>query len=303
MRVPFFRAVCAAVLFQGSLLLVAPAAALADDAITASVKADPAIHALLPKAIQASGVIKLGTDAHWPPCESFAEDGVTMVGWEPDLWDGIGKKLGVKVKPTSIDFDGLLPGVESGRFDVALECISDTLEREKKFMFVDISVATDVVFALEGSSISADPLSLCGLKAGVQKGTSFAMSMDNILDPLCLKNGKPAIVKNIFPTIDAVTLALSSGRVDFMSNDASAQADMKKKVPNSKMYVLDVLPKNFQGFVLKPESTELAAALLAATKALIADGIYDRIFDKWDLEAVKLKEPGINLTSTGAKPK
>ncbi|TPJ71270.1 ABC transporter substrate-binding protein [Mesorhizobium sp. B2-7-1] len=284
-----------------TLLLGRPTMALADDAITASVKTDPALHAMLPKSIQESGIIKLATDAHYPPCESFAEDNVTMVGWEPDLWNALGKKLGVKVKAESINFDGLIPGVQSGRYDTAMECISDTAEREKQVTFVDLSISINGIFTREDSPITKDPLSLCGLKSGEQKGTTFVQSVTELLSPLCVKNGKAPISTNEFASADATILALLSGRVDFLVNDASAAAYIKKQSSRPvKLIVLDVMPKQIDGFIVKKENTELADALLAGTKALMDEGVYDRIFDKWDIAALKLKTPGINLVSKGA---
>lgn len=303
MKIPRLRAFVAALLLQGAMLLAAPGAATADDAITATVKTDPALNAMLPKAIRDSGIIKLGTDAHYPPCESFAEDNVTMIGWEPDMWDALAKKLGVKVNPSSIEFAGLLPGVQSGRFDVAMECIADTLERQKKFTFVDLSVSTNGVFTMENTTITTDPLTLCGKKTAVQKGTSFVLTVDEILSPHCVKAGKPAIDKSVFPSADSSLLALFSGRVDFILNDAVALAEMQKKVNRPvRLFMMDVLPRKFNGILMLKENMELANALLAATKALISEGVYDRIMDKWNVGVIKLKTPGINLTGSGVKP-
>lgn len=283
------------------LMLGRPTSALADDAITASVKTDPALHAMLPKSVQDSGIIKLATDAHYPPCESFAADNVTMIGWEPDLWDALAKKLGVKVKAESINFDGLIPGVQSGRYDTAMECISDTLEREKQVTFVDLSISINGIFALGSSPITDDPLSLCGLKSGAQKGTTFVQSVTELLSPLCVKKGKPPIATNEFASADAAVLALLSGRVDFLVDDASVAAYIKKQSSKPvKLIVLDVMPKQIDGFVVKKDNSELADALLAGTKALMDEGVYDHIFDKWDIAALKLKTPGINLVSKGA---
>ncbi|TPI11608.1 ABC transporter substrate-binding protein [Mesorhizobium sp. B4-1-3] len=288
-------------LAMATLVLGRPTNALADDAITASVKTDPALHAMLPKSIQDSGIIKLATDAHYPPCESFAEDNVTMVGWEPDLWNALAKKLGVKVKAESINFDGLIPGVQSGRYDTAMECISDTAEREKQVTFVDLSISINGIFTREDSPITKDPLSLCGLKSGEQKGTTFVQSVTELLSPLCVKNGKPPITTNEFASADATILALLSGRVDFLVNDASAAAYIKKQSSKPvKLIVLDVMPKQIDGFIVKKDNTKLADALLAGTKALMDEGVYDRIFDKWDIAALKLKTPGINLVSQGS---
>lgn len=295
------RSMSAACLVGGALLLTTTGFAFADDAITKSVTTDPALHAMLPKEIRDAGVITLATDAHYPPCESFADDNVTMIGWEPDFWDALGKKLGVRVKPGSLDFDNLIPSIQSGRSDIAMECISDSLEREKQVLFVDVSISTNGVYALGNSPITSDPLSLCGLKSGSQTGTTFGASVDTVLSPLCVKNGKPAITKVEFPSEDATLLARLSGRVDFLVNDASSAAELKKKSQKPiKLVTLSVLPKWFDGIIMKPQRTDLAKALLAGTQAIIADGTYDRIMNKWQLDAVKLETPGINLVSHGA---
>jgi polar amino acid transport system substrate-binding protein len=292
----------AALLSIGVGFVAGHSAAYADDAITAGVSTDAKLHSMLPKDIIASGEIKLGTDAHYPPCESFASDNVTMVGWEPDFWEALGKKLDVKFAPSSIDFDGLIPGVQSGRYDTAMECISDTPVREQQVSFVDLSISVNGIFALEGSKVTNDPLSYCGLKTAAQTGTTFGESVDKVLTPYCLQHGKPAIKKSEFANEDATLLALLSGRVDFVVNDASSAAEIKKHSPRPiVLYTPDILPHQVDGFVLRKADTQLAAALLAGTKALLADGTFDKIMAKWDLSALELKAPGINVGSSAAK--
>ena len=48
-----------------------------------------------------------------------------------------GQPLGVKINAVNTAFDGLIPGVQSGRYPTAMECISDSLDREKQVTFVD----------------------------------------------------------------------------------------------------------------------------------------------------------------------
>lgn len=45
--------------------------------------------------------------------------------------------LGVEIEQESIQFDGLIPGVQSGRYDAAMECISDNEERREVVQFVN----------------------------------------------------------------------------------------------------------------------------------------------------------------------
>ncbi|WP_410013764.1 ABC transporter substrate-binding protein [Sodalis sp. C49] len=273
-------------------------AASAED--PAPIAMDNALHALLPDKIKTQGVINLVTDAHYPPCEVFADDNKTMVGFEPDLWNAIGKVLGVGINPVSIDFAGLIPGVKSGRYDMAMECISDSLEREKQVTFVNYAYATNEVYTLASNkSIVNDPLSLCGLKVGVQSGTDFEHAISEIFSPNCTKNNKPAIKVTTLPSADAVLLALYAGRIDFVLNDAAAAAEIKKVAPRPiRTVTMPLMPKYYLGIVVKPDNQQLAQALLGALKVLWSNGEYARIMKKWDLEPVMLEQPGINLFTT-----
>ncbi|MEA9391415.1 ABC transporter substrate-binding protein [Acerihabitans sp. TG2] len=267
---------------------------------TTPIAMDPTLHEQLPANIKTRGVINLVTDAHYPPCEVFADDNKTMVGFEPDLWNAIGKVLGVGINPVSIDFAGLIPGVKSGRYDMAMECISDSLEREKQVTFVNYAYATNEVYTLANNhSIVGDPLSLCGLKVGVQSGTDFEHAISDIFSPNCVKNSKPAIKVTTLPSADAVLLALYAGRIDFVLNDAAAAAEIKKVAPHPiRTVTMPLMPKYYLGIVVKPDNQALAQSLLGALKILWANGEYARIMKKWDLEPVMLEQPGINLFTT-----
>ena len=96
---------------------IAPADAQNSSIQIKTLQADPKLHAMLPEKNRTSGVLNLATDAHYPPCESFAEDNKTMVGWEPDFWNALGQVMGVKVQAESTAFAGLIPGVASGSAD------------------------------------------------------------------------------------------------------------------------------------------------------------------------------------------
>jgi polar amino acid transport system substrate-binding protein len=46
---------------------------------------DQSLHDLLPSSVRSSGTVTVGTDASYAPMSSFAADGRTIVGMEPDL--------------------------------------------------------------------------------------------------------------------------------------------------------------------------------------------------------------------------
>jgi len=287
-------------IFLGSAVI--PASGMADEAINATVTTDPALTALLPAKIREAGVIKAATDAQHAPCDFLEEDNKTFTGWEEDYRQALGKKIGVKIEPISIAFDGLIPGVQSGRYDMAMQCISDTVEREKIVDFVDVSLSSNGIYSLPGSGVTADPKTLCGKKSGNQSGTTYGQTVSNILSPYCVEQGLKPIEKMEFNSQDATILALLSGRVDFLVNDASSAKYIREASKKPLEIVIpDILPRWINGIVVQKGNDELANALLAGAKAILADGTYDAIMKKWDLQPIILREPGINLKTKAAE--
>ncbi|MBS1677169.1 MAG: ABC transporter substrate-binding protein [Actinobacteria bacterium] len=266
--------------------------------------ADASLEKMVPANIKQAGTLTLATDATYPPCEWVPSGSSEMVGFEPDLWNALGEKLGVKVDASSINFDGLIPGVQSHRFDTAMECISDTEEREKQVTFVDFMYAELALVALESNSgITEDPLSLCGKSAATQSGTVYGELVTEVLSPYCTKHGKESIQLLEFPAETQVLLAVYSGRADFSVNDVAAATYLKKNAPQPvKILTNKLMPKQYIGAVVNKSEPELAKALLAGFESLQADGTYQKILKKWKLPQLALEPPGINLATARPIP-
>jgi len=261
---------------------------------------DQAAYELLPDTVKHGGVIKLATDAHYPTCESFAADGKTMVGFEPDLWNAMAQVLGVRIAPVSIDFDGLIPGIAGGRYDTAIECIDDSAEREKEVTFVDYSYGTgSAVYYLQTNSRikGGDTLSLCGLSTASQVGNDVIAALHDV-SAFCEKHGKPKLKIAEVPQEAAVIIGMYAGRYDFALSDAVAFEELKKNSPKPlETFPYTLRPKTYMGFVLKKDDTALADALTASLKVVVAKGVYDKIWDRWEIPQAKLEDPGINLAT------
>lgn len=259
--------------------------------------------ALLPADLRDAGSITIATDPSYPPCESVDESG-EIVGFEPDLWNALGAQLGLEVEVEKIQFDGLIPGLQSGRFPIAMECLSDSAEREEIVTFIDFALdgGATITLADNPHGISADPLSLCGLKTAAQVGTDFIEDLKEGVNANCEKNGKPPVEISEFPSNDATLLALYSGRVDFIVQDDFGAGDVAKNAPKPvATFPNPLVEPLYIGVVVNRDDTELRDALFAAMKGVFADGTYEQIMRNWDIpEHAWLKAPGINLAT--AKP-
>jgi polar amino acid transport system substrate-binding protein len=257
---------------------------------------------LLPAAIRTSGAVTIATDAEYPPCESYpTTSNQTMIGFEPDLWNAMGRELGVRVNAVSISFDGLIPGVQSGRYPLAMECISDSAAREQQVSFVDFMYAEDSVITLKANPrhISSDPLSVCGLTVALQSGTDIAPVVSDVLSPHCVKNGRPSIHVLQFNTENATLLAVYSGRADFLVTDDAAAKYLARSAPQPITAVTNpLLPKFYLGIVISKSDTGLQQAMLQAVRKLQQDGTYAKVLAKWNVSELALTRAGINLATT-----
>ncbi|HVZ00496.1 MAG TPA: ABC transporter substrate-binding protein [Dongiaceae bacterium] len=285
-----------------SFVVVHSGIALADDAAIPVQAKDPALQAMLPEAIRTKGTITLVTDAHALPCEAFDETQTNIIGFEPDVIRAVAQKLGVEVAMTSTDFPGVIPGLQSGRYDVAMSCLTDRPDREETMNFVDFWLGSAAIYTLESNStITEDPITLCGLKTAAQSGISYIGMVKDLLSPYCEKNGKPPIELGEMSSRATVLLALYSGRIDFALSDTAAASDLKAKAPKPiRMVSNRFLPRSYTGLAVRKDDMALAKAIEAGLNAIVANGTYDLILKKWQLEPLKLDTPGVNLAT--AKP-
>lgn len=259
----------------------------------------PELFELLPEDIRESGVMVVATDPQYPPCDFTNDDG-EIDGFNHDLLMAMAPRLGVEITQEAISFDGLLPGVQSGRFHGAMECITDNEERQKTVKFVDYAYATKSIITTSENpkAIEENPLSACGLKAGVQTGTEFVEDAA-FFTKNCEAEGQKALQVTNFPTAGDQNTALQSGQIDFaFTNTATGVWQAKTSDGLFEVIPSLLLSRTYVGIVVGSEEDDLADAMLGALEAIIADGTYEKIMTEWELTDIMLLEPGINLATT-----
>ncbi len=86
-----------------------------------------------------------------------------------------------------------------------------TPERLKQADAIPYALSGASIIALKSSAIQPKTEDdLCGVKVGLQQGTTWVTSLKNHSDEYCLKNGKPAISIREFPTAPEASQALLS---------------------------------------------------------------------------------------------
>ena len=244
--------------------------------------------ALVPAAIKSKGSLTIATDASYPPDESFATDGHTIVGMDADLAVALSSALGLKANLVNAKFDSIIPRLQSGTYDVGLSSFTDTKDREKTVDFVTYFQAGEGFYVKAGSSKTFNGLdSLCGAKVSVENGTTEQTDAQT-QDKACKSAGKPGVTVQSFADQNGANLAVSSGRADVGFADyIVSQSNGQFQVSGTAFAVSPY------GIAL-PKGNGMAPAMLAAVKQIIADGTYTKILTKWGVQDGAVTNPVIN---------
>src|ERR1700712_3689793 len=78
--------------------------------------------------------VRVGTDATYPPFESVDPSG-KIVGFEMDYAAALCAKMGVTCTYQNQDWDGIIPALLSGKFDVIISSMNETPARAKRVLF------------------------------------------------------------------------------------------------------------------------------------------------------------------------
>jgi len=269
------------------------ASAAASPTAAGSSAADPA--SLVPASIKSAGTLTIATDASYAPNEYFDTDGKTIIGLDVDLGNAIAAKLGLKANFQNVTFDAIIPALAADKYNIGMSSFTDTKKREATVDFVTYFSAGENLFVPKGNpkNVTGPDLSVCGLTIAVEKGTTEESEIP-ALSKACTDGGKAAVTALSTDDQNAANLALTSGRAQVGSAD-SPIADYAVKQSNG---ALELAGKSYEvapyGIAIPKTAGTLKEAIQAALAAMIADGSYKTILDKWGATDGAISAPAIN---------
>jgi len=224
----------------------------------------------------ANGTLTMATEGTFPPYEFY--DGEKLVGIDVEIGQAIADKLGMAFEVTDIAFDSIIPGVQTGKYDMGMAGMTVTEERLKDVSFsTSYATGVQVVIIKDGSAItSVDDLFADGANntIGTQTGTTgFLYATWDIED------AGLGTVKSFAKTTDAIE-ALKNGQVDCVILDsAPAQALVDA---NEGLSILDSeYAVEDYAIAIAKDNTELLEKVDGALQELIKDGTVQKIIDKY----------------------
>jgi polar amino acid transport system substrate-binding protein len=255
---------------------------------------DEALAAKVPDAIKSDGKVLIGVDASYAPNEFLDTDGKTVVGWDVDLFNAVAAKLGLKTEWQSATFDAIIPGVQSGKYEMGISSFTINDERKEQVNMVSYFSAGTQWGTKKGNPTGIQPDNACGKKVAVQTNTVQDTEDLPKRDEACTKAGNPAITVDRYQRQDQATAAVVSGKDDAMLADSPVLAYAVKQTNGQLELLGDIYDAAPYGYVIEKDQTEFAQAVADAVQALITDGTYKTILDKWGVGAGAIDNPAVN---------
>lgn len=258
----------------------------------ATVTVDAAAAAALPAAVKSKGTLTVAADASYAPNEFFDTDGKTVIGMDADLAKALGAALGLKVTVVNATFNGILPGLAAGKYDLGMSSITDTRVREKVTDFVTYFTAGTGFYTKTAGPKIETVADLCGHKVGAEVGTTQADDA-TAQDALCKKAGKSVVALQTYQDQNGVNLALVSGRADVGMADSPVAA-YEVQTSKGQFALTGKVYGTAPYGIAVPKSQKLTQAVLVALKSVMKQGAYAKILAKWQVTPGALATPVVN---------
>jgi polar amino acid transport system substrate-binding protein len=246
----------------------------------------------LPPEIAKRGSIKVALVPNYPPMEFRDPATNALSGFDIDLGEAIGRKLGIKIEWQETSFDQFMPSISTGRVDAILSGFTDYASRHETASFVDYLKSGPNFFVQQSRAAEfKDMAALCGKKVGASRRTKFPAEIATWSEKNCASN--PIVFVGTDGSADART-QLKQGRIDAAVQGNETLPYIMELEPGAYTPVGGAISSQFTGIALPVKETALAQAMLEAVDALIADGTYKTMLAKWKLTDNAIEKAAIN---------
>lgn len=230
------------------------------------------------KAADSAKVLRVGTEPVFAPFEFPKEGSKDLTGFDIELIEALGKKMGYKVEMVSMGFDALIPALNSNNIDVAIAGMTITDERKKVVDFTESYYTSGLMIMVRKDSNVKSIDDLKGKTIACQIGTTGEKNARNVA------NAKVTA----FNTNDEAVMELKNKGVDAIINDSPVVGYYLAQGGNTSMKTVgDIMEAEQYGLAVKKGNDKLAGEINKALAELKKNGEYDKIYKTWFGEVKK----------------
>ncbi|RZU62448.1 transporter substrate-binding domain-containing protein [Zhihengliuella halotolerans] len=224
------------------------------------------------ESVEEAGELQVGTEGTYRPFSYTEEGSGDLIGYDVEVMEAVGKNLGIEVKFSKTEWDGMFAGLDAGRFDTIANQVTMTPEREEKYLFsTPYTVSTGVVVTL------ADDDSVSTFED--LEGKRTAQSATSNWRTLAEESG--AQIEPVEGWAQSVAL-LEQGRVDATVNDKLTVLDYLTTEGNDAIKIAaETEESSTVGFVFPAGSESTVEKFNEALAELAADGTLAEISEKY----------------------
>lgn len=257
----------------------------------------------LPQEIRDAGELTVATPYGNPPT-IFVDASGKPTGIAYEIGEEIGKTLGIKMSWSELQFAGVIPGLQGGRFDLSMGVIGDTPERQKVLDFVDLMQNDSALLVPKNSSSKLSSLeNACGRRVGVLAG-SLQVKRVQGASGACTAAGKQPISMNEYSTTNDAQAQVASGRVDAYLAPYVIMSHTARTAGNGQTFeVMPVrYPDNPWAIGMQKNRGDLPKAIHGALQEVIKSGRYKEILDKYGASDAALTDDQVLINGAGTPP-
>jgi polar amino acid transport system substrate-binding protein len=182
--------------------------------------------------MKARGYMSVATEDDYTPFE-FVSDGVST-GYDNELLALVRKKIGLEVKQQVMPWAGILPGVTTGKYDMALTAVLVTEERKKTFDFASPTCESITFYATKKDSPIKSGDDLVGKVVGAETGSAMLADLKSFNEELKKKHGGTGLKQIIeYQSYPEAYQDLGLGRVDAVANTQISLNSLVKTRPDN----------------------------------------------------------------------
>ncbi|WP_432810243.1 ABC transporter substrate-binding protein/permease [Pantanalinema sp. GBBB05] len=225
-------------------------------------------------------VLQMGTSADYKPFEfhdtSGGED--KIVGFDVDIARRLSEDLGFKLEIVDMDFNGLIPALQSQRVDFVMAGMTPTPERKRNIDFSQIYYeAKNTIIAKQNNSLTTIA-SLYGKTVGAQLGSTQEEAVKT-MNQEAAKQKKPAINLVTRNRVSELIQEIKANRIDAAIVEDTVAQGYTGVYPDLQFSVIE---NNEGGYAIAfPKGSTLVAPFNKVLATMKKDGTLERFAKKW----------------------
>ena len=249
--------------------------------------------------IKKNGKLVVATEAAYEPFEYLDTDGETIIGYNADLFQMICDDLDVELEYMDVPFQGILAGLEAGKYDVVGATLGITKERADKYdMTVPIQKGTNVFIKRKGDTSIMTPEDMEGKVVGTQTSCYNETDTKTFNEKLIAAGGDGYKELKTYDGFPEAYMELKNEKLDIVAQNYASAAAIVKNNPDDFELVQEENGEvamvseadTWLSWAVRKSDSELSEYINSEIAKFKEDGTLDKLQEKWFGQTVELPD-------------